>query len=175
MTETLEVKPPSPSTLRRRHLAFKAHAAEVLLKAASERNPCSMFEDGMIKVGLNAIRPQNEHMRKRVKVVGETTTERFEHWRKRTGRYLRMLGAEHGYNRAEHLKILEEAGFSTESPMTVGVKITVTLEVPSRLSLYPSESPEEMHDRFNEAQIREMLYEHYRRHPGGVTWKVERR
>lgn len=177
-TKTERFTGTSPSALRRRHLAFKAHAAEVLLREASSRNPCSVFEDSMMKVGLCAFRPDHDHdgyRSKRVKVVGETTEEGFLRWKQKTERYLGMMAGEHGYTQDVHKAILREAGFSTEPARMVPVKVVVTLEVTANVRAYKTDGPEELRSQLSDERIRQILYDRYaRRTNGGMTWEVSR-
>lgn len=178
VTDT-EVKPSrpagkSPSALRRRHLKFKAHAAAVLLREAKRRNPCSTFEQTMVKVGLNAIRPDQGYDKVKVRVVGESTVEAFERWRRKTSRYLMLMGVEHGYRHAEHLAILREAGFDTEKAELVPIKVRITIEVPHRVQVFPSDGPGSVGEKLSAEQVRQIAYRKFSSSATNMTWEVAR-
>lgn len=170
------VRPPgkSPSALRRRHLRFKAHAAEVLLREATRRRPCTVFEQTMVKAGLNAIRP--DHVKSfKPKVVGETTEASFERWKRRTERYLTFMAVDHGYSHEEHLAILREAGFRVDREKNISVKISVTLEVTHRVRAYDDDGEAELRAKVTDQQVRRLIYDKYAVSSSrGISWEISR-
>lgn len=148
------------------HREFKERMVKVLHDEARARGYCGDFDDVMIKAGLPGRAGEGYGTGK---LVGERTRKEFQEWRRRTGRFLALMGARRSI--VDYAAVLRRAGLATRK-VDANVKIELTFRTSvdvmededaavAALESIGTEDQNSVHLRVNEA------FRH-----GRVKWKM---
>jgi len=165
--------------LQREHREFKARAVLVLHESGDRRDLCYTFDEVLVAAGLpgrDGYYEYFENMRtskERPALVGESTAEEFETWRRETSKTLYQEAKKYDVYRAE--QTLVRAGFLPRADLFRQVPIVI--EGSFRFDFGTVEVPEgeDLASHLQRDVVVRRIYEAYRYDDGknpAVTWKA---